>query len=651
MVGCYVQLQRAKMSNYRSLENIIKEVVATDNIAKKTERDKKISEVKNKADQQSADTSDKLKEDYEYGMARNELATAKRAIDRLNTIMGKGEGNLEAWVQSKITKASDYLDTVADYLESGAVKEETDPGFAEEIEQIDEISDKLAWSYTNANLKEPTPDVTTDAGFKKSQNRNAGLKLALNKQSYPKTSLNKAKVPTSDAADKEKKYQDAIKEDESEGTKYRTSLEAANVGRPLSNKSKLAKQGEILKKKIDEEKAMAGNIKRIIFGKKKANSKETEVEFNPKLKKGLDEEITDDEIRQNAANTRQRAAALKAQQISNARATADMEAKFQKGEISKDDLEKHYKGAQGQVASLAPGVKVANKAEKTSDDQVVGMTRGAETIANYSPVVTHQIAQGALKAAGGDYAGAAGHIAGAAAGPIASKVGSAASGLVNAGKGWLSKIAGGSTNLATQAAVPAAAVAIPAAAKAEEQPKPQEAQAKVETPKVEVGSPPKQETPDPVVKPAEAPKPSGMNPPAPIPPKTPPKPPVQVAKGEGKVGTALAGLGVSKNDRRDQSFVDKTLGAGKFKAGSAEANMALQKQLQAPKPAEAPKPEAEAPKPPEPPKPEVKPPEAPKAPESPPEGTSFAGEDGGKTKKKKVNESALIRSFISKYQK
>lgn len=66
-----------------------------------------------------------VKEDSEYGMARNELETAKRAIDRLNAKMGKGEGELEAWVQAKITKASDYLDTVADYIESGSVKEET----------------------------------------------------------------------------------------------------------------------------------------------------------------------------------------------------------------------------------------------------------------------------------------------------------------------------------------------------------------------------------------------------------------------------------------------------------------------------------------------------------------------------------------------
>ena len=55
--------------------------------------------------------------DYEYEMARNQLATSSRSIERLMGML-KGEGNLEAWVQSKLTMAADYLDTVADYMES-----------------------------------------------------------------------------------------------------------------------------------------------------------------------------------------------------------------------------------------------------------------------------------------------------------------------------------------------------------------------------------------------------------------------------------------------------------------------------------------------------------------------------------------------------
>jgi hypothetical protein len=56
--------------------------------------------------------------DHEYSMARSELSTIIAAAKRLKKKM-KGEGNIEAWVQSKITKAADYIDTAADYLESG----------------------------------------------------------------------------------------------------------------------------------------------------------------------------------------------------------------------------------------------------------------------------------------------------------------------------------------------------------------------------------------------------------------------------------------------------------------------------------------------------------------------------------------------------
>jgi len=55
--------------------------------------------------------------DHEYSMARSEIKTVKNAAKRLEKKMGKkGEGNLEAWVQSKITKAADYIDTAADYV-------------------------------------------------------------------------------------------------------------------------------------------------------------------------------------------------------------------------------------------------------------------------------------------------------------------------------------------------------------------------------------------------------------------------------------------------------------------------------------------------------------------------------------------------------
>jgi len=63
-----------------------------------------------------------LKEDYEHEMARREMAIAMNAIQRITKHL-QGEGDIEAWVQSKLTRATDYLDTVADYMDSENVAE------------------------------------------------------------------------------------------------------------------------------------------------------------------------------------------------------------------------------------------------------------------------------------------------------------------------------------------------------------------------------------------------------------------------------------------------------------------------------------------------------------------------------------------------
>ena len=62
--------------------------------------------------------------DEEYSMARSEIKTIIDAAKRIEKKVGKGEGSLEAWVQSKITKAADYIDTAADYIASGEIEEQ-----------------------------------------------------------------------------------------------------------------------------------------------------------------------------------------------------------------------------------------------------------------------------------------------------------------------------------------------------------------------------------------------------------------------------------------------------------------------------------------------------------------------------------------------
>ena len=55
-------------------------------------------------------------------MIRSQLKTAGRASKRIKH--SRKKENFKAWVQSKITKASDYLDTAADYLDSEDMKKE-----------------------------------------------------------------------------------------------------------------------------------------------------------------------------------------------------------------------------------------------------------------------------------------------------------------------------------------------------------------------------------------------------------------------------------------------------------------------------------------------------------------------------------------------
>ena len=61
---------------------------------------------------------DSIPEDFEFSMARGELKTIKRSVDRIMKHLG-GEGDLEAWVQSKITKANDYLNSVSNHMDGG----------------------------------------------------------------------------------------------------------------------------------------------------------------------------------------------------------------------------------------------------------------------------------------------------------------------------------------------------------------------------------------------------------------------------------------------------------------------------------------------------------------------------------------------------
>ena len=66
---------------------------------------------------QNHNSPDKGEYDQEGEMAQQDLRTASDAADELRSILSADE-NLPEWVQAKITKAVDYLDTVRDYMKS-----------------------------------------------------------------------------------------------------------------------------------------------------------------------------------------------------------------------------------------------------------------------------------------------------------------------------------------------------------------------------------------------------------------------------------------------------------------------------------------------------------------------------------------------------
>ncbi len=99
--------------------------------------------------------------DHEHSMARSELSTIISAAKRLRKKV-KGEGNIEAWVQSKITKAADYIDAAADYVDSGEMKAEeysnwrSDFGLSEDWQSVNrkDKTDGLSQAAVNAYRKE-----------------------------------------------------------------------------------------------------------------------------------------------------------------------------------------------------------------------------------------------------------------------------------------------------------------------------------------------------------------------------------------------------------------------------------------------------------------------------------------------------------------
>jgi len=122
----------------------------------KDERKKRVT--KKRREDPDADRKGKAKivtqessneKDHEFEMARRQLATMKNSAKKLEKKMGKkGEGDLKAWVQSKITKAADYIDTAADYVTNEELQLMTEEQFDETAGEKDACYHKVKARYS-----------------------------------------------------------------------------------------------------------------------------------------------------------------------------------------------------------------------------------------------------------------------------------------------------------------------------------------------------------------------------------------------------------------------------------------------------------------------------------------------------------------------
>ena len=123
-----INQRNEEYSNWR--EEFIFEVEdKTDKPNKKKEK-KKIIDVMSGENKIEINPNMKEEKDQEGGMAHNELATMERAVKTLRKKIKSPNQQLPAWVQSKISKAADHIDSVADYMsgETEPVSEGYDDG-------------------------------------------------------------------------------------------------------------------------------------------------------------------------------------------------------------------------------------------------------------------------------------------------------------------------------------------------------------------------------------------------------------------------------------------------------------------------------------------------------------------------------------------
>src|SRR5210317_2100510 len=149
--------------------------------------------------------------DHEISMARGELeAIADKATQLSAALQGKSDdGNpLEAWVQSKITKAKDYINSVSDYLTYDPSMKQNEETEVNEV-NIKKVDGKKGFDFKGQFITDPTMDpsgrfdVDPKKYYKLNDKQIKDLKEEVNEKTYGWTLVSKAK-------DLAKKFKDNI---------------------------------------------------------------------------------------------------------------------------------------------------------------------------------------------------------------------------------------------------------------------------------------------------------------------------------------------------------------------------------------------------------------------------------------------------------
>ena len=113
-----LELAREDVKQDADLHDVAEAVIqlSQDGPVTMADYDKIVSFMKKQGDP-AMEAHDSGEYDREGEMAKQDLTTASDAAEELRSILDADE-NLPEWVQAKITKAVDYLDTARDYMKT-----------------------------------------------------------------------------------------------------------------------------------------------------------------------------------------------------------------------------------------------------------------------------------------------------------------------------------------------------------------------------------------------------------------------------------------------------------------------------------------------------------------------------------------------------